>query len=81
LRFPFTAEARSKLARSIAQPHSEFSKPSRRMARRGVGDVNTLHGEWAGCFRLRVGDYRVIFRPIADGLEILTVGHRSEIYE
>ena len=33
-----------------------------------------MHGEWQGCYRLRVGEYRVIFRYIEDGLEILTVG-------
>jgi len=32
-----------------------------RFANTGAGDVNTLHGEMAGMFRLRVGDYRVIF--------------------
>jgi hypothetical protein len=29
---------------------------------------------------LRVGEYRVIFRTIEDGLEVLTVGHRSDVY-
>ena len=32
-----------------------------RFARTGAGDVNTLHGEMAGAFRLRLGDYRVLF--------------------
>jgi hypothetical protein len=40
-----------------------------------------MHGEWQGCYRLRVGEYRVIFRYIEDGLEILTVGHRSDVYK
>lgn len=47
----------------------------------GHGDVSPLHGEWQGCFRLRCGDRRVIFRRIEDGLEIIAVGHRSDIYK
>lgn len=52
-----------------------------RLGVEGTGDVAPLHGEWEGCYRLRIGDYRVIFRRIEDGLEILTVGHRSGIYQ
>ena len=40
-----------------------------------------MHGEWQGCYRLRIGEYRVIFRTIEEGLEILTVGHRSDVYK
>ena len=52
-----------------------------RFGESGVGDVSPLHGEWQGCFRLRCGDHRVIFRRIEDGLEIIAVGHRSELYK
>ena len=52
-----------------------------RFGESAVGDVSPLHGEWQGCFRLRCGDHRVIFRRIEDGLEIIAVGHRSEIYQ
>ena len=30
-------------------------------ARTGSGDVKTLHDDMAGAFRLRLGDYRVLF--------------------
>jgi len=53
------------------------------IARQGsahTGGVEPMHGEWRGCYRLRVGEYRVVFRYIADGLEILAVGHRSSVY-
>ena len=33
-------------------------------ARTGSGDVNALHGDMAGAFRLRLGDYRVLFTLI-----------------
>jgi mRNA interferase RelE/StbE len=42
-----------------------------------------LHGEqWRGAFRLRIGDYRVIYRldRTAEVLTILRVGHRRDIY-
>jgi mRNA-degrading endonuclease RelE of RelBE toxin-antitoxin system len=31
----------------------------------GEGDIKALSGEWDGYFRLRVGDYRVIFEITA----------------
>jgi len=52
-----------------------------RLGESRTGDVESLRGEWLGYYRLRVGDYRVIFRPIDGGLEIIAVGHRSEIYK
>lgn len=41
-----------------------------------------LAGEFAGLFKLRVGDYRVIYQILDGGatLLILAVGHRREIY-
>jgi mRNA interferase RelE/StbE len=80
LRFPFTDEARGQL-RSIDRATAlGILEAIARFGETGTGDFAPLHGEWRGCFRLRVGDYRVICRPIEDGLEIIAVGHRSEIY-
>jgi len=42
-------------------------------------DIKKLKGETS--FRLRVGDYRVIFDIIRDAIIILKVGHRKNIYE
>lgn len=43
-----------------------------------------LRGEsWPGCFKYRIGDYRIIYQiewP-ADELIVLKVGHRREIYK
>jgi len=49
-------------------------------ARSGSGDVNALHGDMAGAFRLRLGDYRVLFTLEDDGMRIFGVRHRSEAY-
>lgn len=41
----------------------------------------SLTGELAGLFKLRVGDYRVIYQILDEGtILILAVGHRREIY-
>lgn len=42
-----------------------------------------MAGEWAGHWRYRIGDYRVIAR-IEDGrmvIVVVTLGHRREVYE
>ena len=46
----------------------------------GEGDVRALVGPWQGMYRLRVGDYRVIFRILPREIQILRVAHRSEAY-
>jgi mRNA interferase RelE/StbE len=43
------------------------------------GDVIRLKG--SSDFRLRVGDYRVIFSVEGDQIIILKVGHRKNIYD
>ncbi len=39
-----------------------------------------LSGEFAGLFRLRVGDYRVIYARTDEGYLVLRIGHRREVY-
>jgi mRNA interferase RelE/StbE len=52
-----------------------------RYARTGQGDVRKLEGD-AGLYRLRIGDYRVIFEFEAGHLVIvvLRLGNRRDIY-
>ena len=45
-----------------------------------VGDVKRLTGQSAR-FRLRVGDYRVLFTMEADTLKVYRIDHRSKAYE
>ena len=49
-------------------------------ARTGGGDVAPLHGDMAGSFRLRLGDYRVLFALQDNVKRIFGVRHRSEAY-
>lgn len=46
-----------------------------------VSGAKRLTGQWAGCFRLRTGDYRVIFRLEDGAVRVLKIGHRKDIYE
>lgn len=45
-----------------------------------AGDIKALSGEWDGYFRLRVGDFRVIFQINPDTIAIVRVRHRSDVY-
>jgi mRNA interferase RelE/StbE len=80
VRFPFTLEAREQLRAIDRTTALRILETIARYGSTGTGDVEPMHGEWQGCYRLRVGEYRVVFRHIVDGLEILTVGHRSDVY-
>ena len=51
-----------------------------RFARSGNGNVVALQGEFAGSFRLRAGDYRVLFTLEDDAMRIFGVRHRSQAY-
>ena len=51
-----------------------------RFARTGSGDINVLHGDMAGAFRLRLGGYRVLFTLEEDAMLIFGVRHRSQAY-
>jgi mRNA-degrading endonuclease RelE of RelBE toxin-antitoxin system len=49
-------------------------------AQTGSGDLASLHGDLAGSFRLRLGDYRVLFNLDQKTMSIFGVRHRSEAY-
>ncbi len=56
-----------------------LKKIERTLAEEG-GSGEPLAGEFAGLFRLRVGDYRVIYARMADGYLVLRIGHRGDVY-
>ncbi len=40
-----------------------------------------LHGEWEGYWKLRTGDYRIVYRMVnRDVVEVQYVRHRREAY-
>ncbi|MFH1541204.1 MAG: type II toxin-antitoxin system RelE/ParE family toxin [Elusimicrobiota bacterium] len=40
-----------------------------------------LTGNFAGLFSLRVGDYRVVYKPLHNTVLILRITHRKEVYK
>ena len=40
-----------------------------------------LHGTFKGTYKLRVGDYRIVYILNQGVIVILSVGHRKEIYK
>lgn len=46
-----------------------------------VSGAKPLRREWAGHFRIRAGDWRIIFRPVSPELIVVRIKHRREVYE
>ena len=46
-----------------------------------MSGTKALRGEWAGHYRIRTGDWRVIFRPVSPDVIIVRIKHRSEVYD
>lgn len=44
------------------------------------GDIKPLVGR-PGLYRLRVGDYRVVFQSVDSGIDILDIGSRGDVYK
>jgi mRNA interferase RelE/StbE len=49
-------------------------------AHTGAGNVRPLKGRWSGLFRLRVGQWRVVFALSPDTLTVVDVGPRGDVY-
>ncbi|OGX41647.1 MAG: hypothetical protein A3C53_08740 [Omnitrophica WOR_2 bacterium RIFCSPHIGHO2_02_FULL_68_15] len=39
-----------------------------------------LHGEFHGLFKYRAGDYRVVYALVPDGVLVLRIRHRRDVY-
>jgi mRNA-degrading endonuclease RelE of RelBE toxin-antitoxin system len=46
----------------------------------GKGDVKALVGHWQGYFRLRIGEYRIIYAIAPEEITIMRVRQRSKAY-
>ena len=46
-----------------------------------VSGAKPLRGEWVGHYRIRTGDWRVIFKPVTPNIIVVRIKHRSEVYE
>ncbi len=66
---PFTMQARLDdiIARLERWPNVSGHKP--------------LVGEWRGHYRIRMGDWRVIFQVVAPTVIVVRIAHRSTVYD
>ena len=46
-----------------------------------VSGAKPLRREWKGYFRIRMGDWRVIFKVVKPDLIVVRIAHRSTVYE
>ena len=46
-----------------------------------VSGAKALKGNFGGWYRIRTGDYRLLFRIIAGIVTVEKIGHRSKFYE
>ena len=48
-----------------------------------AGDIapKALAGEWSGFFKLRAGDYRILYQIRGDIILVLRIRHRREVYD
>jgi mRNA-degrading endonuclease RelE of RelBE toxin-antitoxin system len=52
-----------------------------RFAKTGVGDVRKLTADKPGCFRFRIGNWRIIFQPEGDAVfRVYSVDNRKDAY-
>ncbi len=45
-----------------------------------ISGAKQLSGQWAGCWSIRTGDWRVVFE-VMDDVIVIRVAHRKEVYE
>jgi mRNA interferase RelE/StbE len=46
-----------------------------------VSGAKPMRKQWAGHFRIRVGDWRVIFRVVSPEVLVVRIQHRRDVYE
>ena len=56
MRFSFTPEAKAQLRAIDRATALRILETIARYGATGTGDVELMHGEWQGCYRLRIGD-------------------------
>jgi mRNA interferase RelE/StbE len=73
---------------SVARDLKKTSPSDKQRILRQIEDVlandprsgDPLHGEFEGLFKLRVGDYRVVYAQVNENVLVLRIRHRSKAY-
>lgn len=77
-----TPEAQREVARLPVTMQGRFVDIVARLAGwPNVSGAKPLRRAWKGHYRIRMGDWRVIFQVVAPDLIVVRVAHRSTIYE
>jgi mRNA interferase RelE/StbE len=77
-----TAEARRDFEALPALIQQRVRALSSRLAEwPDISGAKPLRHAWRGCYRIRTGDWRVIFRPSQAEIWIIRIAHRREVYE
>lgn len=45
-----------------------------------VSGAKPLRGQWAGNYRIRTGDYRIVFRPVGETVIVWRIADRKDVY-
>jgi mRNA interferase RelE/StbE len=80
MKFVWPESARSELRGVDRESAMRILIALTRYGESGEGDTKALSGEWDGYFRLRVGDFRVIFQITPEAVVIARVRHRADVY-
>jgi mRNA interferase RelE/StbE len=80
LHIDWTDEARADVRALDRSTAMRIFEGVHRYALSGEGDLKSLQGKHAGKLRLRLGDYRIFFRPDGHILRILAVKNRKDAY-
>jgi mRNA interferase RelE/StbE len=81
VKFEWAESARSELRRIERVAAMRILEALTSYAATGEGDVKALTGDWRGYYRLRIGQYRVIFRLGPESISIVRVRHRADVYK
>jgi len=76
----FSAEARADLRAIDRETALRLLKGLARFLGTDAGDIRQLEGFDPPQYRLRIGDWRCIFRKSGDTIEVLRVRNRREAY-
>ncbi|MCE2558753.1 MAG: type II toxin-antitoxin system RelE/ParE family toxin [Acidobacteria bacterium] len=78
----FSARALRDLKRADESTRRRITEALERYASTQVGEVKRLRGSSRPTWRLRVGDWRVLFarKPGEKLIEVVRVAHRSQVY-
>jgi len=82
---PYKIEYKSSVARDLKKLDKNVAKHILQQLETSLSENPNcglpLKGQFKGLFKYCIGDYRVIYTNIKEGVLILRIGHRSKVYK